>query len=71
MRNFALLVCSCLVCSLAVADKPKAVSDADVTVLYDGGDLTGWAGREDLWSAENGEIVGRTTAEQPTGHPAR
>ena len=36
-----------------------------MTVLYGGGDLTGWAGREDLWSAENGEIVGRTSDENP------
>ena len=54
-----------LVCTLAVADQPKAATDSDVTVLYGGGDLTGWAGREDLWSAENGEIVGRTTDEKP------
>lgn len=46
---------------LAVAEKP----DSDVTVLYDGGDLTGWVGREDLWSAEDGQIVGRTTKENP------
>jgi hypothetical protein len=54
-----------LVCSLAVADQPKVATDSDVIVLYGGGDLTGWAGREDLWSAENGEIVGRTTNENP------
>ena len=40
-------------------------SDSDVTVLYGGGDLTGWVGRDDLWSTENGQIVGRTTAENP------
>jgi hypothetical protein len=54
-----------LVCTFAVADKPEAGTDPDVTVLYGGGDLTGWAGREDLWSAENGEIVGRTSDEKP------
>lgn len=40
-------------------------SNSDVTVLYGGGDLSGWAGRTDLWSAENGEIVGRTSDEKP------
>lgn len=55
----------CFVCSLAVADKPQPATDSDVTVLYSGGDLTGWAGRDDLWSAENGEIVGRTSDENP------
>lgn len=60
---FLTIACS-LVCTLAIADEPKA-ANSDVTVLYGGGDLTGWAGREDLWSAENGEIVGRTTDEDP------
>lgn len=40
-------------------------ADPNVTVLYNGGDLSGWEGREDLWSAEDGQIVGRTTAEKP------
>ena len=53
------------VCTLVVADDPKAGSDPDVTVLYGGGDLSGWAGRKDLWSAEDGEIVGRTSDENP------
>lgn len=52
------------VCTSVVAEQPES-SDADVIVLYGGGDLTGWAGRTDLWSAENGEIVGRTTKEKP------
>lgn len=33
--------------------------------LFNGKDLTGWAGREDLWKVEDGAIVGRTTADQP------
>lgn len=53
-----------LVGSFAFADDPKP-SDAGVTVLYDGGDLSGWTGREDMWSTENGEIVGRTVPENP------
>lgn len=28
--------------------------------FFNGRDLTGWDGRSDLWSVENGEIVGRT-----------
>lgn len=57
--SFALLLTT-----FAVAQTPAA-TDSDVVVLYDGGDLSGWAGRDDLWSAENGEIVGRTTEENP------
>ncbi|MEM1067451.1 MAG: DUF1080 domain-containing protein [Planctomycetota bacterium] len=52
-----------LACPTVADDTKKA--DGDVIVLYGGGDLTGWVGRKDLWSAENGEIVGRTTAEKP------
>lgn len=60
---FALVLA--LVCRLTVADEPKAATEPGVTVLYGGGDLSGWEGRDDLWSAENGEIVGRTTDENP------
>lgn len=63
--KYVIAIALVLVCRLAVADQPKAATDSDVTVLYGGGDLSGWAGREDLWSAENGEIVGRTTDEKP------
>jgi hypothetical protein len=44
------------------AEKPAA---SDVTPLFNGKDLAGWEGREDLWSVEQGAIVGRTTAEDP------
>lgn len=54
-----------LSCSWVVADDAKPAADSDVMVLYGGGDLTGWEGRDDLWSAENGEIVGRTSDEEP------
>lgn len=52
----------CLTTTSLFAEKPE---DSAVTVLYDGGDLSGWKGRSDLWSAEDGQIVGRTTAEKP------
>lgn len=61
---FGFSLALCLLTSATFAEQP-AGADADVIVLYDGGDLTGWAGRSDLWSAENGEIVGRTTKENP------
>ena len=51
-----------LMYSTVLAEQPN---DPDVTVLYNGGDLSGWEGRSDLWSAEDGQIVGRTTAEKP------
>ncbi|MGI9472087.1 MAG: 3-keto-disaccharide hydrolase [Rubripirellula sp.] len=51
-------------CTLVLADEPTT-SKTDVVVLYDGGDLTGWVGRDDLWTAEEGQIVGRTSDENP------
>lgn len=33
--------------------------------LFNGTDLSGWEGRSDLWSVEDGQIVGRTTDENP------
>jgi len=47
----------------APADDPDR-SGTD-TILYDGGDLADWLGRNDLWTVEEGAIVGRTTAEKP------
>ena len=33
--------------------------------IFNGTDLAGWKGREDLWSVQDGAITGRTTAEDP------
>ena len=33
--------------------------------LFNGKDLTGWDGNPKIWSVEDGEIVGRTTADAP------
>lgn len=62
--RFASLFVLALFCQVLVADEPKKPAK-DVIVLYDGGDLDGWEGREDLWSAEDDQIVGRTSAENP------
>ena len=59
LLTFSMLVCFAVV---ARADQPD---QSDVTVLFNGKDLTGWQGRADLWSVEDGAIVGRTTAEKP------
>lgn len=42
------------------ADEPSAFQD-----LFNGKDLTGWQGRESLWSVQDGTIVGQTTADAP------
>ncbi len=35
-------------------------------ILFNGKDLTGWAGNKDLWTVEQGAIVGQTTKDNPT-----
>lgn len=42
-----------------------AEPSTDVVTLFNGTDLTGWEGRSELWSVEDGQIVGRTTDEDP------
>lgn len=39
---------------------PLPVVDGTAAVLFNGKDLAGWTGNPDLWSVENGEIVGKT-----------
>ncbi len=36
--------------------------------IFNGKDLEGWAGNEDLWKVKDGAIVGTTTAEKPLKH---
>jgi len=44
----------------APAVKPLT-GESKTVELFDGKTLTGWVGYEDLWSVENGEIVGKNT----------
>lgn len=37
----------------------------DAQSLFNGKDLTGWAGKDGFWKVENGAIVGETTAKNP------
>lgn len=39
---------------------------AEPEILFNGKDLTGWKGNTELWSVQDGAIVGETTAEKPT-----
>ena len=36
--------------------------------IFNGKDLEGWAGSEELWSVKDGAIVGQTTAAKPVQH---
>ncbi|EMI18689.1 secreted protein containing DUF1080 [Rhodopirellula maiorica SM1] len=69
MKRFA----ACLLTTLLLApafsfaeDDSEATATADnKIVLFDGKSLDNWKGREDLWSIEDGQIVGRTTDTDP------
>lgn len=39
---------------------PLLASEEELSTFFNGEDLTGWSGRDGLWSVENGELVGRT-----------
>ena len=75
MITLALIVMNALVLADAgpsiAAEPPKLMDDehrvgAGPSVpLFDGKSLEGWRGDEKFWSVENGEIVGRSTAENP------
>ena len=47
----------------SLADSPA--SGSKTVVLFDGSDISNWTGRDDLWSLEDGQIVGRTTDDDP------
>lgn len=55
----------CLISNSVVAEDVAVAAGSDTVVLFDGKTLDGWVGREDLWAAEDGQIVGRTTDEMP------
>jgi len=41
-------------------------ADEGFVPIFNGKDLTGWDGKADFWSAQDGCIVGETTKEKPT-----
>jgi len=45
--------------------KPDATHPAASVALFDGRTLDGWSGDASRWTVEDGELVGRTTAEAP------
>lgn len=62
IRSLLILsTCFLLLTATATAQQPAG----DAISLFDGKTLAGWNGRSDLWSVEDGAIVGRTTAENP------
>lgn len=66
-RRITFAAClACLISSPLVTSSLAAASPGDdIVVLFNGKDLSGWDGRDDLWSVEDGAIVGRTSEENP------
>jgi hypothetical protein len=50
----------CLILAIALWASAGLAQD-DFRPLFNGKDLTGWAGHPELWTVEQGQIVGRTT----------
>ena len=68
MNRFAHSLVSLCVTSLLlfVASALRAAdSEAGFRSLFNGKDLTGWAGRPEHWSVQDGAITGKTTKEKP------
>jgi hypothetical protein len=63
-RSLVLLFVSTLLFHVATVLR-AAEPEAGFKSLFNGKDLTGWAGRPDHWSVEEGAITGRTTKEKP------
>ena len=74
--NRTVALCSLLIALLATlastgrAAEPKtetnaAAEEVQVIELFNGKNLDGWEGNMDLWSVENGEIVGKNTMPVP------
>lgn len=49
--------------SMAIADESPTASFEE---LFNGVDLTGWAGKDGFWSVQDGAIIGQTTPDNPT-----
>ncbi|HXT38674.1 MAG TPA: family 16 glycoside hydrolase [Candidatus Angelobacter sp.] len=63
------LICTCALVVAAAAPFSTVAAEkegeAGFKPLFNGKDLTGWAGRPQHWSVEDGAITGRTTREHP------
>ena len=60
MTTVKRVLCSAVACVFAVC-----VHAAEFESLFNGRDLSGWAGKEGLWSVQDGAIVGQTSKEHP------
>jgi type 1 glutamine amidotransferase len=55
-----------LVCSASQVQAEEPAVEAGFQSIFNGKDLTGWAGKPEFWSVKDGAILGKTTPENPT-----
>ncbi len=66
IRCLTLVALTSIATSAFAGDSAKAPKRSqDAKSIFNGKDLTGWTGRSDLWSVEDGQIIGTTVAEKP------
>lgn len=67
VRLVTLIALSSVSLSVAAADTPQFAPEepADMRVIFNGKDLTGWDGDPRLWSVKDGALRGETTEENP------
>ena len=66
-NRFAILCSLALVASLLAARAASAADDeSGFKPIFNGQNLDGWDGNPKFWSVQDGALIGRTTAENPT-----
>jgi len=63
---FHLLCYSIGLVAATILTTPTMHADEDFKPIFNGEDLSEWSGNETFWRVEDGQIVGETTAENPT-----
>ncbi len=59
------IVFGALLCCVGVLTPLPVCNAEDSAQLFNGKDLSGWKGREDLWTVQDGAITGKTLEENP------
>ena len=60
MKKFTMIAIVVAAAMVAFVSSARAQEDDGFVSIFNGKDLTGWAGNPNLWSVENGCIVGQT-----------
>ena len=61
----SMVITALLLLGSVLAGPESAAGPGDMRDLFNGKDLTDWAGDEQVWSVQDGVITGCTTADRP------